>query len=73
MPKNLPVCFFAGGEDPIGNFGKGVKKVYGQFRSLGMRNVSIKLYKQDRHEILNEPDRMDVYKDIYHWLLSNQP
>lgn len=73
MPKDLPICFFSGLEDPIGNFGKGVKKVYGQFRSLGMRNISLKLYKQDRHEILNEPDRMEVYKDIYHWLLLNQP
>ncbi len=73
MPKDLPVCFLAGLEDPIGNFGKGVKKVYGQFQSLGMKNISLKLYKQDRHEILNEPDRMDVYKDIYHWLLSKQP
>ena len=68
MPKNLPVFLVAGEDDPVGNAGKSVKKVYEQFKRLGMKDVTIKLYPKDRHEILNEVDREDVYQDIFHWL-----
>ena len=36
----------------------------------GIREVSMKLYPSDRHEILNELDREKVYEDIYGWLLK---
>lgn len=68
MPKDLPVAFVAGDDDPVGNFGVGVLKVYEQFRSLGMSDVSCKLYPGDRHEILNEDDRYDVFNYIYQWI-----
>ena len=68
MPKNLPVFLVAGEDDPVGNAGKSVKKVYEQFKRLGMKDVTLKLYPQDRHEILNEVDREDVYRDIFHWM-----
>lgn len=68
MPKDLPVLFVAGEEDPVGNFGTGVEEVRRQFQFAGMRKVSQKLYKTDRHEILNESDREVVYRDLADWL-----
>ncbi len=68
MPRDLPVFFVAGMEDPVGNYGKGVKKVADGFLALGMRNVECKLYPEDRHEILNELDRENIYADIRHWM-----
>ena len=68
MPKDLPVVFLSGDEDPVGDFGKGVARAYESFRKLSMKNVSIKLYKGSRHEIINELDRETVYKDITEWL-----
>lgn len=68
MPKELPVFFVAGEEDPVGQYGKGVKKVFGQFREIGMEAVECKLYPKDRHEILNEVDRKTVFEDIYQWI-----
>lgn len=68
MPKNLPVLFVAGEDDPVGQFGRGVRKVYEQFLKLGMKQVTCKLYPKDRHEILNELDRETVYKDIAGWI-----
>ncbi len=65
--KNLPVFFIAGADDPVGSFGEGVKKAYAQYRQAGMGDVKIKLYKNDRHEILQESDREKVFADIYHW------
>jgi alpha-beta hydrolase superfamily lysophospholipase len=35
-----------------------------------MEHVQLKLYAGDRHEILNEKDRKDIYGDIYRWLLQ---
>lgn len=70
MPSNLPVFFVAGAEDPVGNYGKGVEQVCRSFREAGMENVQIKLYPNDRHELLNETDKEDVYGDIYRWILQ---
>ena len=70
MPKDLPVFFVAGDKDPVGDFGKGVLKVVSMFKKVGMKNVEVKLYENDRHEILNETDRGQVYMDLYHWLFK---
>ena len=32
--------------------------------------MKAKLYEDDRHEILNETDRSQVYMDLYQWLSS---
>lgn len=68
MPKNLPILFAAGQEDPVGGYGKEVTAVYNKFKEIGMQNITLKLYKDDRHEIINELDRESVYEDIYNWL-----
>lgn len=68
MPKELPVFFVSGADDPVGDLGEGVKKAYGKFLDAGMKDVTYKLYEGDRHEILNEPDRDKVYADIAAWI-----
>ena len=68
VPKHLPIFFVAGEDDPVGAFGKGVKRVYERFKRSGIKDVSLKLYKGDRHEILNETDREQVYEDLYVWM-----
>lgn len=70
MPQNLPVFFISGAEDPVGGYGKGVKAACRSFKDAGMKNVRIKLYENDRHEIINETDRAQVYEDIYLWIQS---
>lgn len=68
MPKDLPVLFMSGAEDPVGGFGKGVEQVRRQFEAAGMTDVTWILYENDRHEILNETDRSTVLRDLYAWL-----
>lgn len=68
IPKRLPLFFVAGEEDPVGDYGKGVRKAYGSYKARGMMNLSMKLYKNDRHEILNEADKKTVSEDIYRWI-----
>jgi len=74
VPNNLPMFFISGSMDPVGNFGKGVQKVYELYKKYGIKNVQIQIYKDARHELLNEINKRDVIKDIINWLqqLSTQ-
>ena len=56
--------FVSGDQDPVGDLGKGVRKTYDLFVKAGIKDVTIKLYKADRHELVNELDRLDVYSDL---------
>lgn len=67
IPRRLPVLLISGDQDPVGNFGKGVVKVYKHFISMGMKRTSIKLYPGARHELLNEQNWEEVYKDLWSW------
>ncbi len=68
MPKELPVLFIAGTRDPVGANGKGVKQSFDAFRKAGMRDVALKLYEGDRHEVLNEKDKAKVWAEVLTWL-----
>ena len=70
IPKKMPVLFVAGEEDPVGDYGKGVRTVYEKYVKKGAKQAAIKLYPKDRHEILNEDDRQQVYEDLYAWMES---
>ena len=67
-PKQLPIFLFAGDEDPVGDYGKGVQSVYEQLLQHGCEQVSIKLYEGGRHEMLNETNRTEVFSDVLNWL-----
>ena len=70
MNKDLAVHFVAGGEDPVGAYGEGVRKAAKVFLASGMKHVSVKLYPGCRHEILNELNKDEVYQDILAWMDS---
>lgn len=71
IPSKLPILFIAGEDDPVGDKGKGVKKVYQNFKKAGLSNIQLKLYHGYRHEILNEVNKEKVFKDIYMWIKKN--
>ena len=71
IPKDLPIFFVSGEDDPVGAFGKSVRKVYEKYRAAGLEHVELRLYRDDRHEILNETDRDKVYEDLYLWIREN--
>jgi alpha-beta hydrolase superfamily lysophospholipase len=68
IPRNLPIFLFSGEKDPVGNNGKGVTEVYDSYRKAGIKDVSMKLYPDGRHEMLNETNRKEVFKDVIGWL-----
>ena len=68
MNKTLPVFFFAGDADPVGDYGKGVVRSYLGYLDAGMQDVTLKLYHGGRHEMLNEVNREQVRGDILGWI-----
>ena len=72
IPKTLPIYLFSGSMDPVGNFGKGVTKLSKMYQSLGIVDISTKLYLQGRHEMINEINRKEVYRDVIDWILSRR-
>lgn len=70
MNPETPVLFIAGGDDPVGNYGAGVEQTSAAFRNVGVNKVTTKLYPLCRHEILNEINKTEIYKDIASWILS---
>ena len=67
MDPNTPVYLFSGDQDPVGGFGKGVRKVYGYFQRAGTRDLTLKLYPGGRHEMHNAVKRAPVYEDVLAW------
>ena len=70
IPKDLPVLFVSGKDDPVGGFGKGVKESADSLKQAGLKDIEMKLYENDRHEILNELDKQLVYQDLYDWMIK---
>jgi len=68
MKKDLPILFLSGAEDPVGGWGKGVKKAAARFRWVAMRDVTVKLYPGARHEMLNEFNKQEAQADILAWI-----
>lgn len=70
IPKEVPIYIVAGDMDPVGFFGKGIINLYEKLKKFGVKDVSYKLYKGKRHEILNEDNKMEVMNDISTWILE---
>jgi len=68
MNHKLPVFFISGDKDPVGDSGKGVLKIYTFFLNAGMEDVTLKLYHNARHELLNELNKDQVMQDILQWM-----
>ena len=64
IDKNKPIGIFSGDKDPVGGNGKLVKKLEKQYKNLGVKDVTMKLYPDARHEILNEINNQEVYADV---------
>ena len=71
MPPSLPVYFIAGDRDPVGGSGKGVLKSCEEFKKAGLRQTEVKLWPGDRHEVLNEVNKAEVWSDVLDWLRTH--
>lgn len=68
VPKDLPIYIFGGADDPVSSYGVGITNLEATYKSLGVKNVTSKLYPGGRHEMLNETNRDEVIEDVINWI-----
>lgn len=68
LRKDIPYLLVSGEEDPVGDFGHGVKRVYDMMKDSGCSGTVMKLYPGQRHELHNETQRETFFRDILEWL-----
>ncbi len=66
--KKTPIFFASGANDALGGYGKDVVKLSETYQKLGYEQIKVKIYPNDRHEIMNETDKKLVYQDIIAFL-----
>jgi len=66
--RNIPILFISGKDDPVGEFGEGVEDVYKLYMGHGFFEVRLKIIPDNRHEILNEPEKLETYQTILEWI-----
>ena len=66
--KDIPYLMVSGDMDPVGEWGKGVKQVFDNYKKAGVKDITLKLYNGGRHEMLNELNKDEVYTDILNWV-----
>ena len=70
IPKKLPILIASGTEDPVGEWGNGPQQLYDTYLNLDLTKTQLKMYNGARHEILNEINREEVYRDLYNWIAN---
>ena len=75
IPAALPVLMIAGGRDPVCQGGRGTHLLAEHYRRAGLGDVTVMVYEDARHELLNElPEcRAVVTADVLEWLDAHQP
>ena len=68
FPKELPTLVISGEEDPVGDYGKGVRFVHEKLSIAGVSSLTLKLYEGARHELFNETNRGEVFGYLVGWL-----
>ena len=68
--KSKPYLIISGAMDPVGAYGAGVRTVCNALKGAGCGDVTMKIYDDCRHEILNETNRADIYADVADWAES---
>lgn len=69
--NDIPLLFISGKDDPVGDFGEGVKKTRELYSGHGYTQLTIKLIENNRHEIINEKEKTTTFKYLVEWMDSN--
>lgn len=66
--KDMPILLISGEEDPVGNYGKGVTQVSDMLTQTGVKDVTLKLFPHNRHEVLNDSGHAESVNTIIKWI-----
>ena len=68
IPHYLPVYLAVGSKDPVNGELTLLWALVDRYRAAGLNDVTVRVYDDGRHEILNEINRAEVIEDLLHWL-----
>jgi alpha-beta hydrolase superfamily lysophospholipase len=68
VPKHLPIYIMSGAVDPTGRASVGPKALAAAYERAGLDQVTLRLYPDSRHELINETNRDQVTRDLIAWL-----
>jgi alpha-beta hydrolase superfamily lysophospholipase len=68
MPHDLPLYLSVGSRDPVNAELALLWALVDRYRNAGLRDVTVRVYDDGRHEILNELNRTEVIADLLQWL-----
>ena len=68
IDKALPILLISGAEDPVGDYGAGVRKVWQMLGDAGIEDLTCQIYEEARHELHNELNREEVFRDVLQWI-----
>ncbi|MBC7934926.1 MAG: alpha/beta fold hydrolase [Rhizobacter sp.] len=71
IPKDIPVYAFAGDKDPVGLEGKGFLTLVEKWKAAGVKDFSYDLYKDGRHEMMNEINREEVLQNLVRFIKTH--
>jgi alpha-beta hydrolase superfamily lysophospholipase len=68
IPSDLPIYVAVGSKDPVNGDLALLWPLVDRYRAVGLTDVTVRVYDDGRHEILNETNRTDVIDDLLDWL-----
>jgi alpha-beta hydrolase superfamily lysophospholipase len=68
MPHDLPMYLAVGSKDPVNGGLTLLWPLVDRYRAAGLTDVTVRVYDDGRHEILNEINRAQVIDDLLQWL-----
>jgi alpha-beta hydrolase superfamily lysophospholipase len=69
--SDLPLLIASGSDDPLAGGGQLVELLGQRYLDAGVTDVTVKVFPDARHEILNETNRDEVTADIISWLSNH--
>ncbi len=66
--KDLPVNLLGGQADPSSTYGKSLERLTGRLRKAGLKDATLSLLPDTRHETLNEINREETTAALIAWL-----
>ncbi|NLD48410.1 MAG: alpha/beta hydrolase [Clostridiaceae bacterium] len=71
IPKNTPILLISGDKDPVGHWGKDISILLQLYKKNGIKDVKALLFKEARHELINEQNRDQIILRIITWINSH--
>jgi len=68
VPQGLPMLFVSGERDPLGGMGEGITALAEEMKEAGVTDLTCRLYKGEKHEIIGSLSDSLAKEEILAWL-----